>query len=67
VQRMQPREGTPEHAEWQAKMEKVHGLADVIVAKHRNGPVDTVTLQFTSEATLFHDYVKPDHLPEQYY
>lgn len=67
VQRQQPREGTPEHAEWQAKMEKVHGLADVIVAKHRNGPVDTVTLQFTSESTLFHDYVKPDHLPEQYY
>jgi replicative DNA helicase len=67
VQRQQPREGTPEHAEWQAKMEKVHGLADVIVAKHRNGPVDTVTLQFKSEATLFHDYVKPEYLPEQYY
>lgn len=67
IARQQPREGTPEHAEWQSRMEKVHGLADVIVAKHRNGPVDTVTLQFKPEATLFHDYVKPDHLPEQYY
>lgn len=67
VQRTQPREGTPEHIEWQTKMEKVHGLADVIVAKHRNGPVDTVTLQFKSEATLFHDYVKPEYLPAQHF
>ncbi|PZP85807.1 MAG: replicative DNA helicase [Azospirillum brasilense] len=67
VSRQQPREGTPEHAEWQTKMDAVHGLAQVIVAKHRNGPVDSVDLQFTSETTTFHDYVKPDHLPEQYY
>ena len=67
VQRQQPSEGTPEHAEWQKKMEDVHGKAQVIVAKHRNGPVDSVMLQFTSDTTTFHDYVKPDHLPEQYY
>ncbi len=67
MQRLQPREGTPEHAEWMNKMAAVHGLADVIVAKHRNGPVDTVTLQFQSELTRFLDHVKEDHLPEQYY
>ena len=67
VQRRMPNEGTPEFAQWQQDMEKVHGLGQVIVAKHRNGPVDTVTLQYTSETTTFHDYVKPDHLPEQYY
>ncbi|MDX2094401.1 MAG: replicative DNA helicase [Alphaproteobacteria bacterium] len=67
MQRTQPREGTPEHSEWQNKMAEIHGLADVIIAKHRNGPVDTVTLQFQSELTRFMDHVKPDHLPEQYY
>lgn len=67
LQRKQPREGTPEHASWQAEMAAVHGLADVIVAKHRNGPVDTVTLAFQSELTKFLDHVKDDHLPEQYY
>ena len=67
MQRLQPREGTPEHTEWQAKMAQIHGLADVIVAKHRNGPVDTVTLGFISEVTKFVDAIKDDHLPEQYY
>jgi replicative DNA helicase len=67
MQRLQPREGTPEHTDWQAKMAAVHGLADVIIAKHRNGPVDTVTLAFQSELTKFLDHVKDDHLPEQYY
>lgn len=66
-QRKQPREGTPEHVAWMAEMAAVHGLAEVIVAKHRNGPVDTVTLQFQGELTLFRDHIKDDHLPEQYY
>ena len=67
MQRLQPREGTPEHAEWMSKMAAVHGLADVIVAKHRNGPVDTVTLQFQGEITRFMDRAEESHLPEQYY
>ena len=66
-QRNQPREGTPEHDAWQAEMDKVMGLAEAIVAKHRNGPTATVTLQFQSELTRFMDYIKPDHLPEQHY
>lgn len=65
--RMEPRPDTPEHAGWMEKMEKAHGLAEVIVAKHRNGPIGNVTLQFKGEHTRFSDYVKPDHLPEQYY
>lgn len=64
--RTEPRPDTPEHAEWMTKMEKVHGLADVIVAKHRQGPIGNVTLQFQSDLTRFTDYVKPDHLPTQY-
>lgn len=32
------------------------GLAEIIVAKHRNGPVDTVRLRFRSEQAKFVDY-----------
>ncbi len=67
MQRLQPKEGTPEHNTWQADMAAIHGVAEVIVAKHRNGPVDTVKLQFQGELTRFLDLVKEDHLPERYY
>ncbi|MFM9890679.1 MAG: replicative DNA helicase [Rickettsiales bacterium] len=67
LKRMEPRMGTPEHAEWMAKNETVHGLAELIVAKHRNGPIGKVELQFQGELTRFSDYVKPDHLPQQFY
>jgi replicative DNA helicase len=30
-------------------------IADIIVAKHRNGPTDTVPLYFKKELTLFAD------------
>lgn len=65
--RKQPRDGSPEMAAWQAEMEKVHGLADVIVAKQRNGPIGTVTLAFQSDFTRFSDWERPAHMPERVY
>ena len=67
LKRLQPKEGTAEHNTWQSDMAAVHGVAEVIVAKHRNGPVDTVKLQFQGELTRFLDLAKEDHLPEKYY
>jgi replicative DNA helicase len=37
----------------------VKGIADVIVAKHRNGPTDTVRLTFRGDLTQFLDYASP--------
>ncbi|MGH2662025.1 MAG: replicative DNA helicase [Actinomycetota bacterium] len=34
----------------------VKGMADVVVAKHRNGPIDKVRLTFLSHLTQFKDY-----------
>jgi len=37
----------------------VKGLAEVIVAKNRNGPTDKVTLTFLSHLTQFKNYARP--------
>ena len=53
--RSEPREGTAEHLEWQALMDKVEGLAEVIIAKQRHGPIGTVKMAFDSDTTKFSD------------
>jgi replicative DNA helicase len=35
------------------------GLAEVKVAKHRNGPIDTIKLTFISQLTQFQNYARP--------
>ncbi len=64
VSRREPREGTPEHLEWQAEMEHVHGIGEVIIGKQRHGPTGTVKLQFQADVTRFSDHIADDHLPE---
>jgi replicative DNA helicase len=51
--RAEPREGTPEHLTWQEDMDKVQGLADVIIGKQRHGPIGTVRLHFNDDTTKF--------------
>ena len=55
LSRQEPAEGTPDHSEWQERMDKVHNLAEVIVAKQRHGPTDKVRLLFEAELTRFGD------------
>jgi replicative DNA helicase len=66
IGRSEPRPDTEEHNNWMAQMEEIHGLADVIIAKHRNGPIGSVKLQFQSDLTRFDNYVNEDHLPESF-
>lgn len=44
---------------WQAKMESVHGKAEVIIGKQRHGPIGTVELSFEGRFTRFGNLVKP--------
>jgi replicative DNA helicase len=53
LSRLEPQPNTPEHFEWQEKMDKVAGLADVIIGKQRHGPIGTVRLSFNSDTTKF--------------
>ncbi len=46
-------------AAWQAKMESVHGKAEVIIGKQRHGPIGTVELSFEGRFTRFGNLVKP--------
>ena len=61
----EPKEGTPEHLAWQGDMEKVHGKAEVIVAKQRHGPTGTVQLSFEAQFTRFGNLARADYLPER--
>jgi replicative DNA helicase len=61
-----PKEGTEEFFKWQAEMEQVAGIAEVIVGKQRHGPTGTVQLQFEAELTRFSNLVRRDQLPEAY-
>ena len=55
LQRKEPREATVEHAEWQAKMNEVAHLAEILIGKQRHGPIGNVTLEFEERFTKFKD------------
>jgi replicative DNA helicase len=54
------------HEEWKEYMEKIHGIAEVIIEKQRHGPTGTVKLQFQAEITKFGNFVGPENLPAAY-
>ncbi len=55
LSRKEPREATVEHAEWQAKMNEVAHLAEIIIGKQRHGPIGKVMLEFEERFTKFKD------------
>ena len=55
LERKEPRPATVEHAEWQAKMNEVSNLADIIIGKQRHGPTGNVMLEFEAMFTKFKD------------
>ncbi len=56
--RKQPTPDTDAHTKWQESLDQVQNLTEVIIAKHRNGPVGTVRLYFDSDTTQFANYSK---------
>jgi replicative DNA helicase len=55
LENKEPRPATVEHAEWQAKMNEVSNLAEIIIGKQRHGPTGNVMLEFEPMFTKFKD------------
>ena len=55
LERKEPRPATVEHAEWQAKMNEVSNLAEIMISKQRHGPTGNVMLEFEAMFTKFKD------------
>ena len=55
LERKEPRPATVEHAEWQAKMNEVSNLAEIIIGKQRHGPTGQIMLEFEAMFTKFKD------------
>jgi len=66
-ERSQPSDmGSAEFLEWQEKMQRIQGIAEIIVGKHRHGPTGTVRLLFNGQVTKFSNLAEPDSIPESF-
>ena len=55
MERKEPRTNTVEHAEWQAKMNEISNIAEIIIGKQRHGPTGQINLEFEAMFTKFKD------------
>ena len=49
------------HSAWQAEMERVFGLAELIIAKQRHGATGKVRLRFEPKITKFSDLAQGEY------
>lgn len=62
VEREKPDENTSEFLDWQTRMTRCAGKAEVILGKQRHGPLGTVVMNFNGEFTRFADQARgADH------
>ena len=52
---------------WKERCEAAYGMADVIIAKQRHGPIGTIKLHFEAETTKFDNFIGPERLPSSEY
>ena len=57
LEKSAPTPGTADFMEWQQKMEKIHGQADLLIGKQRHGPTGNIKLSFESKFTRFGNFI----------
>lgn len=75
LQRAEPKQADKEpqdkfndrHDRWRRRCEETFGLCEMIIAKHRGGPIGTVRLYFDAETGVFDNYAGSDRTPEPLY
>ena len=55
LERKEPRPATVEHSEWQANMNEISNLAEIMISKQRHGPTGNIKVEFESMFTKFRD------------
>jgi replicative DNA helicase len=45
-------------AEWQERMARLHGKAEIVIGKQRHGPIGTIELSFEGQFTRFGNLAK---------
>ena len=58
--RKKPPETSPKMGEWQARMNKIHNTAELMIAKQRHGPIKNIMLHFHDSLTKFGNYCGDD-------
>ena len=58
LEKLQPKMGSIEHAEWQSKMNDIIGLAEIHIGKQRHGPTGKIHVEFEGMYTKFKDSAK---------
>jgi replicative DNA helicase len=51
---------------WKERCEKVYGIAEIIVAKQRHGPIGTRKFAFDGDTTTFSNLLLDDRIPDRY-
>ena len=61
LQKPPAEEQTEKLLDWLTKADVLRGKAELIIGKHRHGPVGTINLQFDASVTRFDNLVKDGH------
>ena len=51
------------YSKWQEDMNRAMNVAEIIIAKHRNGPIGTARVRFDGNLTKFSDLAEEGHFP----
>ena len=62
--RLEPKEGTPEHLEWQDKLDPIRNLAEIIIGKQRHGPIGVVRMHYNEDLTKFSNLARDNRFSQ---